>query len=227
MKKIILISSIVLAVLIFASAGFIDYRNYVNNHVKKPVACTMDAKACPDGSFVGRIVPNCEFAPCPDITAGWQIYKSTIDENIINSPKNIEFKYPKDFLGATWRTEVWPPTVKFVNGNSNPITACGNKISALGENAPFKEEQINNMKFEVYTSSDVGAGQLYSDYCYIYTIGYWSYVIDFSIHSTNGCGNGNCGPYCGTSNEQACKNFDMQKEVIAPIEQIVSTFKFI
>jgi hypothetical protein len=30
------------------------------------VACTMDARQCPDGSFVGRIPPSCEFAPCPD-----------------------------------------------------------------------------------------------------------------------------------------------------------------
>ncbi len=29
------------------------------------VACTMDAKICPDGSSVGRVGPNCEFAPCP------------------------------------------------------------------------------------------------------------------------------------------------------------------
>ena len=28
-------------------------------------ACTMDAKACPDGSYVGRQGPNCEFAACP------------------------------------------------------------------------------------------------------------------------------------------------------------------
>lgn len=31
-----------------------------------PVACTMDAKICPDGSAVGRIPPSCEFAPCPN-----------------------------------------------------------------------------------------------------------------------------------------------------------------
>lgn len=29
------------------------------------VACTLDAKICPDGSAVGRVAPNCEFAPCP------------------------------------------------------------------------------------------------------------------------------------------------------------------
>lgn len=30
------------------------------------VACTKEAKVCPDGSTVGREGPNCEFAACPD-----------------------------------------------------------------------------------------------------------------------------------------------------------------
>ncbi len=29
------------------------------------VSCTMEAKLCPDGSYVGRTGPNCEFSPCP------------------------------------------------------------------------------------------------------------------------------------------------------------------
>ena len=29
------------------------------------VACTMEAKICPDGSAVGRSGPKCEFAACP------------------------------------------------------------------------------------------------------------------------------------------------------------------
>lgn len=36
-------------------------------------ACTQEAKLCPDGSAVGRVGPNCEFAPCPSVattTAG-------------------------------------------------------------------------------------------------------------------------------------------------------------
>lgn len=31
----------------------------------KPVACTQEAKLCPNGTYVGRTGPNCEFAPCP------------------------------------------------------------------------------------------------------------------------------------------------------------------
>jgi hypothetical protein len=33
------------------------------------VACTMEAKLCPDGSAVGRTGPNCEFEACPTTTA--------------------------------------------------------------------------------------------------------------------------------------------------------------
>jgi hypothetical protein len=28
------------------------------------IACTMEARMCPDGSYVGRTGPDCEFAPC-------------------------------------------------------------------------------------------------------------------------------------------------------------------
>lgn len=31
----------------------------------QPVACTAEAKLCPDGSSVGRSGPKCEFSPCP------------------------------------------------------------------------------------------------------------------------------------------------------------------
>jgi len=31
----------------------------------KPIACTQEAKLCSDGSYVGRVSPKCEFAPCP------------------------------------------------------------------------------------------------------------------------------------------------------------------
>lgn len=32
---------------------------------EEPVMCTMEAKLCPDGSYVSRTGPHCEFAPCP------------------------------------------------------------------------------------------------------------------------------------------------------------------
>jgi hypothetical protein len=42
------------------------------------VACTLDAKLCPDGSAVGRVGPNCEFAQCPLATSTSYIGKMTL-----------------------------------------------------------------------------------------------------------------------------------------------------
>lgn len=41
-----------------------DGRNFTRQ-INAPVACTMDAMMCPDGSYVGRTGPNCEFV-CPN-----------------------------------------------------------------------------------------------------------------------------------------------------------------
>jgi len=31
------------------------------------VRCPKDVRACPDGSYVGRTGPMCEFTPCPEM----------------------------------------------------------------------------------------------------------------------------------------------------------------
>lgn len=44
----------------------------VNARVAKApsgIACTQEAKICPDGSYVSRTGPNCEFTPCPTTIA--------------------------------------------------------------------------------------------------------------------------------------------------------------
>lgn len=54
------------------------------------VACTMDAKICPDGSFVGRSGPNCEFTPCSINTTTWKTY---VNEKYVG----YTIKYPSSF----------------------------------------------------------------------------------------------------------------------------------
>lgn len=48
-----------------------------------PIACTADAKLCPDGSAVGRVGPSCEFAPCPPTSA------STTDTTLASSTPEL------------------------------------------------------------------------------------------------------------------------------------------
>jgi|GEM_PF-7030809 len=72
MKKLFLGIVIFLVVLgvgaVSYYAGSLKSRDSVGvPNTPEPVVCTLDAKECPDGSFVGRVPPNCEFAPCPTL----------------------------------------------------------------------------------------------------------------------------------------------------------------
>jgi tryptophan-rich sensory protein len=47
-------------------AAFLDYSIWkISASAPEPVFCTQEAKLCPDGSYVGRVASDCEFAPCP------------------------------------------------------------------------------------------------------------------------------------------------------------------
>lgn len=60
---------LIFVVVVFILGGLLYIYNpnpveYKNPNEKEPVVCTMDAKLCPDGSYVSRTGPNCEFTPC-------------------------------------------------------------------------------------------------------------------------------------------------------------------
>jgi len=59
-----------------------------------PVACTMEAKICPDGSAVGRGGPDCEFDPCPGESAesGFCVKKGTDEKLSLDEAKQIALK---------------------------------------------------------------------------------------------------------------------------------------
>ncbi|MFH1308170.1 MAG: hypothetical protein ABIH72_04930 [archaeon] len=62
---IVIIGVIVLAFLVGAYFGikyYIRYGDDVEN-----IVCTEEAMICPDGTAVGRVLPDCEFEECPDV----------------------------------------------------------------------------------------------------------------------------------------------------------------
>jgi hypothetical protein len=63
--KSLVITILVLAVL--AGAWILVWQNYFSESEEEPVFCTQDAKLCPDGSYVGRTGPKCEFSDCPAV----------------------------------------------------------------------------------------------------------------------------------------------------------------
>lgn len=159
-----------------------------------------------------------------------QIHNETLNwENYTDSINGVQLKYPENFSGSTWRAENWPPSVSVSIKKPNSVDDCSLVDISSDQKIAPENIKINNVDFTLYKGVGVGAGQLYNSYCYstsgVNKYGTVYYQIYFLIHSANGCGNGNCGPYCGTEKEQACKTFDIQKEVEQPMRQIISTFK--
>jgi hypothetical protein len=57
--------AIVLIVAAILVAGGVWYYMKNISSPARSVACTQEAKECPDGSYVGRTGPDCGFAACP------------------------------------------------------------------------------------------------------------------------------------------------------------------
>jgi len=97
MKRTIFIIIFIIAVII----GYFVYQNYFSSEELEElelIACSMDAKLCPDGSYVGRISPDCEFAECP------QVYEEHNLITLYNVFPNQEIESPLVVRGKAKRT---------------------------------------------------------------------------------------------------------------------------
>lgn len=77
----ITIITIVIALIIVGIGVWYVRPQYQNNTIGPGdgggIACTQDAKECPDGSYVGRTGPHCEFAACPMAASSTPITTTT------------------------------------------------------------------------------------------------------------------------------------------------------
>jgi hypothetical protein len=61
----------------------------------QPVACTAEALLCPDASGVGRVPPDCRFAPCPNCACP----ESYVQEGSTCTPK-CYYSTPKCLMAS-------------------------------------------------------------------------------------------------------------------------------
>ncbi len=120
---------IVVALVVAAAVGGYWYATRGTKTVPEPtfspapeptapgVACTLEAKLCPDGSSVGRTGPNCEFSPCPnaatptpspDPFASWKTYS--------NDQYGFSIMYPAEYKVLTDKDSLsgWPNAVALI-----------------------------------------------------------------------------------------------------------------
>lgn len=213
-------ASILIIVFILIAAGLTLSIVWQNKKLPVPesgnkeeeVFCTMEAKECPDGSYVGRIPPNCEFAPCPSETIpnDWLTYVDTDREN------NISFSYPKDFGKKYIFTEDWPPVVSVINQpysclTTDPTSSVANRTI---------ERNINNRLYCIVMNSEGAAGSVYTNYSYITS--WQGKLINITFSSRY--------PQCQnyTEPEQtACVDERQDFDIDALVDQIVSSISTI
>ncbi len=129
-----------------------------------PVACTQEAKECPDGSYVGRTGPNCEFAACPSPAVA-----SSSTSKISNSSTTLTANW-KTYQNKEYGFSVnYPPTLKIIENPQlaesylysisfeNPLadkTTAGQKI--VFNVSVFKDSNQLQSAFKSLTLDDMG-----------------------------------------------------------------------
>ncbi len=147
-----------LVLLVIIGSSILIWKKYSENPIV-PIACTLEAKICPDGSAVGRVGPNCEFSACP------MVDDSDVDVWILSTDvgQGVSFEYPKTielpFLGVV----NWPPEVQIVN---SPYICRETVDTAHG--ATIVEEIINERTYCVTKKSEGAAGSTYISYIYAF-----------------------------------------------------------
>jgi len=112
------------------------------HRIQPPIACTMEARLCPDGSAVGRSGSWCEFAACPVVqnpeTTGGIIYR--------NERYGFSLTLPESWQGyrASVAADDGKTTICFYFAGSRPFCAMQllaytpeqwSKVSVIGSQA--------------------------------------------------------------------------------------------
>jgi plastocyanin len=109
--SVVVVVGIIVAVVVFKNKPAVAPENGLTS--ESPVFCTQDARLCPDGSYVSRQGPNCQFAPCP--TAKPSVSKSV-------SPTTSVKTSPSATPTASAAPKPQTVIVTFANGTGTPNT---------------------------------------------------------------------------------------------------------
>lgn len=205
-KKYIIL---ILLVVILAGLAFWDVQNNLPQQ-NNQVACTMDAKQCPDGSYVGRTGPKCEFAACPAVSSTSLPSLKTFSD----TAKGFSFQYPEKLSTSYMHALDWPPAMQIYTGPFLCEAAGSENVSG----GKTEERIIGGRTFCVTLESEGAAGSIYNQYAYKTTENNKLVIFTFSIQAVQ-CGNYDEPKKTECEKERATFNID------SVVNQIVNTLK--
>lgn len=110
------------------------------------VACTMEAKQCPDGSYVGRTGPQCQFADCPIVTPPNPVQTATMKGVVATSPScGVQADPPLPNCGP----RPYQTTITFI-GAGKTYTAASDATGKYSITLPVGSYKVQAKGGEVY-----------------------------------------------------------------------------
>jgi hypothetical protein len=132
--------------------------------MNQQISCAQDARICPDGTFVSRVAPSCDFAACPvasmtstspvpptatsavsepPIPTGWK--------EVSDLAQRVSYRYPEKLTTKYARAQAWPPELVVSHG----------KLSCTTD-----PRVVSGRSYCVHETSDGAAGSVYTEYHY-------------------------------------------------------------
>lgn len=185
--------------------------NFFNKSEPTSVMCTQEAKQCPDGSYVGRTGPKCEFAMCPGASTTIESLKVFSDNKL-----GISFQYPENPVVKYMDAIDWPPKVQILD-QAFSCTEGGSETSRAGGTV---KKVINGREYCLTKVSEGAAGSTYTQYAYAFPRENKTVIFTFSIRYVQ------CGNY-DESQKTECENLRQSFDLNTVIDKIAQTFKFI
>jgi len=133
------------------------------------VFCTMDAKMCPDGSYVGRVPPRCEYAMCPAGTASQPV---TVTAKINQRAEAFGVRItPLEIL----EDSRCPSGVQCIQAGTVRIRArlesgSGTSMQEFGMNVPITTEVEQVVMTDVRPSPIAGRQVQPGEYTFVFTV---------------------------------------------------------
>lgn len=197
---------IISAVLLIGGASYYAWSTL--SPTPEPVSCTLEAKQCPNGSYVGRTGPNCEFAPCPN--GNDTSWKTFTDDAL-----GISFKYPENPVANKYMEATdWPPHVQVLN-EPFTCTEAGSEIDRAGQTL---QQTVSGRTYCVTKVTEGAAGSTYTQYAYAFPKDSKTLIFTFTIRYVQ------CGNYDDPEKTE-CENLRTTFDINNVVDQIAQTVR--